>query len=88
MSKRTASKKDASDVIPAKKSRSSKEIPSNSEARIILFAITCFEWQAVYLEPALFAPLDNPISLTRAVRAQCRDWGEYKPSIKWKIYNE
>lgn len=76
-------------VLMEKKSRKNLQIPSNSEARIILFVITCLEWQAEYLSPAEFHQLDNPISLTRALRAQCRDFGEkYKPSTKKKIYRE
>lgn len=91
--KRKVCKSDDIDVeeINLKKSRKSRSdliIKSNSEARIILFAITCLEWEAVYLKPAEFTSTQNPISLTRAVQAQCRDFGEkVKPSTKKKIYD-
>lgn len=94
MSKPTANrKKSAKNELeePAeKKSRKSMIIPSNSEPRIILFAITCLEWQAEYLVPAEFGQLHNPISLTRALQAQCRDFNQtmYKPSTKKRIYTE
>lgn len=87
--KKGKSTNDEEEVPMEKKSRKDLKIPSNCEARIILFVITCLEWQAEYLSPAEFHQLDNPISLTRAVRAQCRDFGEkYKPSTKKKIYKE
>lgn len=94
MSKPTANRKksakDKSEEPTEKKTRKSMVIPSNSEPRIILFAITCLEWQAEYLVPAEFGQLHNPISLTRAVRAQFRDFDQtlYKPSTKKRIYTE
>lgn len=87
--RRISSNDDEPKEAMKKKSRKNKTIQSNSEARIILFGITCLEWQAEFLSPAEFGQLDNPISLTRAIRAQCRDFDEkYKPSTKKKIYLE
>lgn len=78
MSKKTEKKhkltKSAKEGVRQKKPREG-EIPSNSEERIILFAITSLEWQAEYLKPAEFNFIkNNADSLSRALKAQHRDF--------------
>lgn len=86
---RSKSSEKAEDHLKERKSRKLMTIPSNSEERIILFAITCMEWEAVYLQPPIFEHISNKISLLRAIRAQCRDFqSDYKASTKARIYSE
>lgn len=51
-------------------------IPANSEARNILIAFTCLEWQAEYHQPAKFESIGEPNSLTRAILSQYREFGK------------
>lgn len=81
------SEPEVSEVVKAKKSRQT-EVPANSECRIILFAITAFEWQAEYLKPADFNSITAESSLTRAMKSQLRDFeADVRPKQYRLIYN-
>lgn len=53
---------------------SSESIYAGSEKGIILFAMTCFEWQAVNWMPVDFTEETQKRILTRAIKCQLRDF--------------
>lgn len=61
----------------------------NAETRIILFVITCMEWQAEYRKPAEFDKFVADNSLSRAIKAQLRDFQQDVKPFQYKnIYKK
>lgn len=68
--------------MPPKKQKQENDtkVYAGSETRIILFAITCFEWQAEIGSPVDFTDTKQKDILTPAMKYQFRDFdGNTKP---------
>lgn len=59
-------------------------ISKNSVASNILFVVTVLEWQAEHLKPAIFDSSSVPNSLTRAIKAQWRDFASVSKPYQFK----
>lgn len=73
--------------VKSKKSKSSTAI--NAEMRVILFVITIMEWQSENRKPAEFEKFVAKNSLSRAIKAQLRDFQQDVKPFQYKnIYKK
>lgn len=89
MSKRSEKDVESPQSPQIKRKKRTAVIPANSVSSNILIACTIMEWQAEYLQPPIFQPFKDDVSLSRAITAQLREFNESKPKpCKYKkIYD-